>query len=163
MKQRRRTRLALAVAAALGVGLIGWAGTAEANDEFVDPHYYSDYDLNHDGLIDHFERDLMHYDRDGDARLDPIERQDLERHLSHMLDDRSVGPYYRGLHARPYARADHPLDIDGDGFVERWERRRAYRGTAIRRHPYDLDRDRVIEPWERSRRGRYGGYLHFRW
>ena len=172
MKNRRNTRLALGVAAALGVGLIGWAGTAEADDQFVDPHYYSDYDLDHDGVIDHFERDLMHYDRDGDGRLDPIERADLERHLAYMMDQRTVGPYgtpyagryYDGLRTRRYVRGRwiHPLDRNRDGVISRWEQRRAYRGPVVRSyHPLDRDGNGVIEPWERG--GRRGGSVYFRW
>ncbi len=107
--------LAVATAAAALVGTAGLAGRAHAGDSESDPHYYSDYDLDRDGVLDHREQEMMHYDANHDGILDPRERARWAKHIRDTEARRRAGydPGYRHDHEDGYGYgygSDHDFD-----------------------------------------------------
>src|SRR5262245_41987033 len=89
-KTKRASRLGIALAAGLGLGVIGTASVARA-DQNHDPDFDAAYDLNHDGVLSADEQEAMYYDRDQDGRLAPDERSEWRDDQWHRTDR---GRYY---------------------------------------------------------------------
>jgi hypothetical protein len=124
----------------------------------------SEYDLNHDGRLEHNEIDYRHFDRNRDGRLDQRERAAYWGHMVEMgyfgelsrnealmlgqlayLFDRDSDGRINGQervdfdHMIAALRRFDQIDSNGDNLVSRGE---AYRSHALRGRFFRLDRNR---------------------
>jgi hypothetical protein len=159
----RDMRSPILVAALTGAAAIVTPGAASAgpgsqaddnHDVADDPEYLDhlsydgriDYDANGDGIVDHSEADVRHFDRDRDGFLSPREHRALAAHKAQMRrgGDGRLTPRPRGRTARAIRAILLRHDRNRDGYLSRWEARRA--GIPLRFA--DRDRDGYLSRYE---------------
>lgn len=155
---RRPSRLGIALAAGLGLGIVGAASTAQA-DQNQDPEFDAMYDVNRDGVLSAEEQEAMYYDRDQDGRVDRQERGEWrDDHWNHNRRNRYYE--YRGdryvrhrgemrFRSQRAARIFVNFDRNQNGRLSRWEVGRSWLGRRF----YRIDRngDGLIGPRELDR------------